>query len=470
MQVLTDRGFLFGDEIRALLSRGESIQFACFEKATQTLKYATGEYVEYEQHNEDILEFSIDSSTIGIRGAASFDSDICLRVTPEHRIYAQRCTLDDASSRSQPPAAAAAAEVYRAAELYLANICACTVDGCEHSRDAIRLQTCVPNGVAIDEVDRKRLELLLQTIDISLPSSSASASVHDPMDERFNAFLQLYGLWIACCANERDYEFRARNTREAEQIARTFEQFDLSYQRTSERNFILSLPSNWSTLFFDSSSLLPSPPSSSSLSDPRLASWTRWLTRDELRIVLDTAAAADVEEETVDQRSIIVASARLRDDLLVALLHAGYAPHSVVIENEQQTSSLWHLRWSAAPSSSPSSLDATHPLLSCSQSIRRTTYSGKVWCVKVAHADRLIVARRCEMIKSLGDNDHLNSAHLIRHASRPTIVGNCHNLGMSTNLKHDRLMKHCRVINGEICFNSKEVYNLSVLREMQREY
>lgn len=31
---------------------------------------------------------------------------------------------------------------------------------------------------------------------------------------------------------------------------------------------------------------------------------------------------------------------------------------------------------------------------------------------------------------------------------------------MSTSLKHDRLIKHCRVIDNEICFNSKEVYNL----------
>ena len=35
-----------------------------------------------------------------------------------------------------------------------------------------------------------------------------------------------------------------------------------------------------------------------------------------------------------------------------------------------------------------------------------------------------------------------------------------HNLGMATNLKHDRLIRHCRVIDNEICFNSKEVYNL----------
>lgn len=37
-----------------------------------------------------------------------------------------------------------------------------------------------------------------------------------------------------------------------------------------------------------------------------------------------------------------------------------------------------------------------------------------------------------------------------------------HNLGMATNLKHDRLIRHCRVIDNEICFNSKEVYNLLV--------
>ena len=43
---------------------------------------------------------------------------------------------------------------------------------------------------------------------------------------------------------------------------------------------------------------------------------------------------------------------------------------------------------------------------------------------------------------------------------RVCIAACSHNLGMSTNLKHDRLIQHCRVIDNEICFNSKEVYNL----------
>ena len=36
----------------------------------------------------------------------------------------------------------------------------------------------------------------------------------------------------------------------------------------------------------------------------------------------------------------------------------------------------------------------------------------------------------------------------------------CHNIGMATNLRHDRLIHNCRVIDGHLCFNSKEVYNL----------
>lgn len=40
------------------------------------------------------------------------------------------------------------------------------------------------------------------------------------------------------------------------------------------------------------------------------------------------------------------------------------------------------------------------------------------------------------------------------------IARDCHNIGFATNLKHDRLIKNARVINNEVCFNSKEVYNM----------
>lgn len=40
------------------------------------------------------------------------------------------------------------------------------------------------------------------------------------------------------------------------------------------------------------------------------------------------------------------------------------------------------------------------------------------------------------------------------------LARDCHNIGMSTNLRHDRLVKNCRVIDNQLCYNSKEVYNV----------
>lgn len=92
----------------------------------------------------------------------------------------------------------------------------------------------------------------------------------------------------------------------------------------------------------------------------------------------------------------------------------------------------------------------TQPRLDLNRDVAVHPYFGPVWCVQVDHPDHLIVCRRAR----------INEKHEVVHSSRPVIIGNCHNLGMSTNLKHDRLIQHCRVIDGEICFSSKEVYNL----------
>ena len=36
------------------------------------------------------------------------------------------------------------------------------------------------------------------------------------------------------------------------------------------------------------------------------------------------------------------------------------------------------------------------------------------------------------------------------------LARDCHNIGLSTALRHERLIKNCRVIDGQLCFNSKE--------------
>ena len=45
-----------------------------------------------------------------------------------------------------------------------------------------------------------------------------------------------------------------------------------------------------------------------------------------------------------------------------------------------------------------------------------------------------------------------------------------HQLGIPTALRHERLVKNCRVIDNEICFNSKEIFNIYESEQHQPTY
>jgi len=145
-----------------------------------------------------------------------------------------------------------------------------------------------------------------------------------------------------------------------------------------------------------------------------------------------------------DPRTIQVSSISFRDELMVALLHAGYSPHFeleyesgsimgynrrgensrwlyekddiVGHESEFTAVTAWNDMWRVSYSSpsSPTGQTRCLPILNRHSDVSEEKYVGQVWCVQVAHKGRLIIAQRAERHDGQ-----------VTKASRPVIVGNC---------------------------------------------
>ena len=177
------------------------------------------------------------------------------------------------------------------------------------------------------------------------------------------------------------------------------------------------------------------------------------LTRSQLRLLLEGVRRADGARLTGDNR-ISTSSVRFRDELIVALLHAGftawfetqYEPdvishfaaadpsrdHSLYsigyvqgLQSEQQaafvpcksTATSWTVRY-AEPDCEMNGSVASAPVLHRASDVKRVAdYDGRVWCVQVPHG--LLVAQRAVV----------DAAGCVTSATRPVIVGNC-NIGV----------------------------------------
>ncbi|KAJ2489577.1 translation elongation factor Tu [Coemansia sp. RSA 2050] len=127
-----------------------------------------------------------------------------------------------------------------------------------------------------------------------------------------------------------------------------------------------------------------------------LAPWASLLGRDEIRAVIEGYRRA-----SGGNSSLSTSSATLRDELVVAALHAGYSA------SFSKAADAWTVSYTEA--------DATaQPTINAPTDVKPvTTYNGRVWCVRVPTG--LIVAQRATT----------DSSGAVTEASRPVIVGNC---------------------------------------------
>ena len=167
--------------------------------------------------------------------------------------------------------------------------------------------------------------------------------------------------------------------------------------------------------------------------------------RDDCRLIVDGLKRADGNGEVQRQRGnrIVTSSRVLRDQLLVLLLHAGYAAHwshghragvekgftrldasddAVYREDEIDDVSQFRgiktaqqqefvVSWCGREAEDQMCVTPTLR----KADVQPEPYTGPLWCVQVAHADHLIVAQRAVV-------DEQGAA--VR-ASLPVIVGNC---------------------------------------------
>jgi hypothetical protein len=141
-------------------------------------------------------------------------------------------------------------------------------------------------------------------------------------------------------------------------------------------------------------------------SSRRLWRWLlRRLHREQLRLVLRGLWQAGGRGRRDDSQCVFASSPGLRDELMTLCLHAGY---SAVFQLEQPDSGkLWSVAYCEG--------EAAEPELRRGRDVRQRQYTGLVWCVTVA-PHHLVVARR---VLALDADGAVNSA------SRPVIVGQC---------------------------------------------
>ena len=195
--------------------------------------------------------------------------------------------------------------------------------------------------------------------------------------------------------------------------------------------------------------------------------WVRWLSKEQLRLVIRGLHRADGDWACAGN-SIFTSSVSFRDELLVALLHAGYSAF-FDLQHETGTVKRWvrraaHRSRSGAETLSPdahaalpaaeqvkyyavkASVDgwkvcwaepmstkdkgACWPSLDGRTDIASTPYTGRTWCVTVQHRDHLIVAHRAER----------DTAGIVTKASQPIIIGQCS--AMATDVIGGRMDVH----------------------------
>ena len=484
-RVLTCSGFLFLDQIEALVSAGNAPRYACYDEATKSIVYRPGALVYPEE--DDLLDFTSASE----RSRWEFDADgypqqieaaadarqlsnqLSLRVTPQHRLYVQKGGV-------APYAKQVAAEV-------------------AGGSGAVQFLAYAEAGIGSSDADAVAVATqLCQTFGLS--------------DEvQVTAWLELYGFWLgngslkyadgvckAVLLSQPNSKPAGRRWLRARLAA-----LPLQYSESVDRDDNVTcqiVSSSWLD-FFDAEyrshyqgSPRPYAPASDAAASPSSlahkceeqhagasssskarasassaavspvlgeegedeeqrisgAPWLIWWAlkrcdRRQLRLILDGLRQADGASaeggECIDTSSVL-----LRDQLVVALLHAGFNAHFRLNYREgavrgfykpgdslarvyrpedvrgsehlycavRAKADSWRVLWSD-PARGVDSLGACQPELDIADVQTAPLNGGRIWCVTVDHPDHLVLAQRA----------HRSSSGVVTKASTPVVVGQC---------------------------------------------
>lgn len=485
-RVLTNHGFLFLDEIQALLASGEEVLYACYDVASSSYTYGPGKIVLHPGTHHKLVNFtqaderrrwSHDSDEYGecvTPPESGGDSNhLSLLVTADHDMYVQTGMVDDNGVESY----STHMSKKKAGELVPSCDCPADRTDCEHRRQVVRVLACAEKGIRIESTSSAATNELEFARVLKLKG-----------EQEIDTFIELYGFWLGDGGSmsvsttrpeviftplkDSDHEFLDSHLTKVGLSSDEWSSPDPSsdvhcYRVTADR-WCQYFTSKYGGLNFQkdpseaysckSMKLSTTPPTSIVVAhthddveedvpnekSTKLFWWwvLKCLDARQLHLLIDGLRRADgVNGGDPDHLTISTSSIQFRDDLIVALLHAGcsayfeceyrvgavrgfhridkrvYRPDEVVGREADFTPIIApHDSWRVCYSlpTSPYGRAACSPSMASHTGVSAETYVGQVWCVQVEHSDRLIVAQRAERHDGR-----------VTKASRPIIVGNC---------------------------------------------
>ena len=401
-RVLTDRGYLFHDEIKAMVDAGEKVTFACYDKATSEMVYRDGELIEPDGDEHELVDFTspsekqnwqIGSDAYGATKAQAGDH-LSLQVTSGHDMYAASVGSNGVWSE--------------ASKLKAQDMVNATDD--EETEVQYRFVDGAANGRQSSPAQVAELETLL----------SDNLDLHTAVQR--SAFLELYGLWLANGSIDASALRLTQNTEDSMVLLGALSRCGLTegsdYSLTrDERDCVTVHISNrkWMAYFTSSTSSGQSSAVESEMAGVKsFGAWVRrCCTRDQLRLIIRGLSVSRCEK-TADQ-CIETSSVQFRDEVQAVLTDAGYTSFFEADATSAITN--WRILFGAASNNGPK--------LSSSDAVP-TKYMGKVWCVNVDHPDHLIIAQRAERnMDSFVINGVKHQRMSVTKASRPVVVGQC---------------------------------------------
>lgn len=435
MRIQTDRGFLSLDEVK---EQWKDIKIANYDHETKQIKYEKAlNFLVKDEMNHKMVEFCDYDITAG-RGKAG-GRDISLLVTEDHDMFVQKGrkvkyhTIYDTNSEKE-------------------------VDPFQK----IPARDLLEKGLGV-----RFLAAAENGIDVSAAPAAPYKTALGITESQNLDFLELYGFWLGDGSMGQNMTsgnhiiFAARKESDIKWLHDVFEKMNLhkDYFRVRDRTldmveFRVSDP-KWKLFYkeyaekyvfsgvYDSNSHLNTPKSGKWFS-----SWVWNLNKEEMRAVIEGIRRADGDFTTYN-KNIYTSSIRFRDELIRALLHAGYSAkfnlkyskgtirgyspvgqkgnHKIVspkvYENFNELTKRkytpikakydnWVINY--AEDGSPSGKQCVRPNLYSDTEIKRVdNYVGRVWCVTVPTG--LIIAQRV----------HRDADNNVIRASRPIVVGNC---------------------------------------------
>jgi len=416
-RVLTDKGFAFLDEIEARIEAGEQPLYACYSASSKSIEYCRGElYIPHgQQHelinfteqeeaqrwNEADNKLGSDISPVGVAipSLKATSSRLSLLVTRNHDMYVQTGSVShDLTSFT------ATASKLKASELLPSSCSSQCTDECEHRRAALRFTAVAENGAT--SICPASDDALLGEIGAPLALSNAS---------QLHAFLTIYGYWLGAGSSSSSCDgvlFSAPSSRIAAFLhdllpAAGLSEEEYSTMHIDGQRMVCVTSSRWCEYLEQQSR-------------SHFCSWVlNSCDKKQLRLILSGLHHAEDQSATSTPNTLHTSSHTFRDELLVALLHAGYSAHF------ERAGDMWRVCFTepdnaaaaaAAEPSSPSSISsACHPILPRHGGVSTTKYTGRVWCVSVDHPDHLIFAQRAER----------DAEGMVSKASQPVVVGQC---------------------------------------------